>query len=930
MAPTLCAIFFLSGASALVFETLWFRQAGLTFGSGVWASSLVLSSYMGGLAIGNRAAARHGHRLRDAVRGYAALEAVIALTGLGLVLLFPRLPGLLVPVFRPFLDAPLLLNPLRFGVSFALMLVPTTAMGATLPLLTKALTAADPNFGRSLGRLYGWNTLGAVAGALAGEAFLIGRLGLTGTGVVAALGCGTAALAALALSRGARRTPAVAEPTSHGAGLPGDAARLLGAAFASGALLLGLEVFWFRFLQLFVHGSSLAFAVMLATVLAGIGVGGLAGSRLLRWRPGAHAWLPAVALACGLATLLSYALFDRVVNALFAGALDAGVRAYTRDTLQTAKLALALVFPASLGSGVLFTFLGQALRRVVDGDVRAAGYLTLANTTGGMIGPLLAGFVLLRLLGMERSLFLLALLYAGVALLARPPGKRGAETARWPARAALTLLAVAALLFPHGKMERTYVLNPSRTYIEGGGMQVLAIRESLTGTHVLLRQDYLGEPLQYRLVTDGVGMAGTHWFARRYMELFVNLPVALRPDATSALLISYGLGSTASVLVDTSRLERIDVVDISRDVTELGALAHPGPGANPLDDPRVVLHIEDGRFFLLTTERRFDLITGEPPPPQSAGVVNLYTREYFQLIHDRLRAGGVASYWLPLDTTGVAGGRAVIRAFCDVFADCSLWAGTRLDWMLVGTRDAPGGVDEAAFARQWREPRTAAKLRAIGIEVPEQLGGLFLADAELLGEQTRGVAPLVDDFPHRLPTRPVDMSRVERWIREMTSPEVAKRRFEASAFVQRHWPADLRERTLPLFETQDFINHTPQMLLARPATDRRAGLVRVLRDTTLRSPVLWFLDSDEDRARILARQESPALPPAELAWRRGVGALASRDYTSAAALFAEALEASPRAAWLDWLRLTSLCLAGEGGTEPGVCPSVLAGKTSGG
>ena len=930
MAPILCAIFFLSGASALIFETLWFRQAGLTFGNGIWASSLVLSSYMGGLAIGNALAARHGHRLGDPVRGYAALEGIIAVAGLGLVVLLPGLPGLLVPVFRPFLDAPALLNPLRFSLSFALLLMPTTAMGATLPLLTRALTAADPHFGKALGRLYGWNTLGAVAGALAGEAVLIGWLGLVRTGLVAALGCGIAALAALGLARSSRRQ--AAPPASPPSRRPSSSAvRLLVAAFASGALLLALEVIWFRFLQLFVHGSSLAFAVMLAAVLTGIGLGGLVGARVLRRGPDADAWLPVLALACGIATLLPYAHFDRVVNPLFAGALDAQVRAYTRDPIETAALALWLVIPTSLLSGVLFTFVGQALRRVLDGDARAAGTLTLANTAGGMIGPLLGGFVLLRGLGMERSLFLLALLYGAVALLVRPARER--ETKRGAAAGwlALALLAALALAFPHGKMERSYVLNPSRTFIEGGGMQVLAVRESLTGTHVILRQDFLGEPLQYRLVTDGVGMAGTHWFARRYMELFVNLPVALRPDARSALLISYGLGSTARALSDTRRLERIDVVDISRDVLELGALAHPEPGSNPLDDPRVVAHVEDGRFFLLTRERRFDLITGEPPPPQSAGIVNLYTREYFQLVRDRLTEGGVASYWLPLDTTGVGGGRAVIRAFCDVFRDCTLWAGTRLDWMLVGTRGAPGGVSEPEFTSQWREPRVAANLRAVGIELPEQLGALFLADASILDEETRNVAPLVDDFPHRLPTRPVDMAAVERWVRDWTRPDVARSRFEASTFVRRHWPAGLRERTLAFFDTQDFINHTPQMLLARPSTDRRDGLIRVLRDTTLRSPVLWFLDSDEDRERILRRQDHPQLPPGELAWRRGVGALASRDYPRAADRFAEALEATPQAGWLDWLRVTSLCLASGGASAEGVrCPPELAAETSGG
>jgi len=115
--------------------------------------------------------------------------------------------------------------------------------------------------------------------------------------------------------------------------------------------------------------------------------------------------------------------------------------------------------------------------------------------------------------------------------------------------------------------------------------------------------------------------------------------LAVNPDARKALLISYGVGNTAKALVDTRQLESIDVVDISRDILELGVVAFPG-GDYPLRDPRVRVHVEHERFFLQTTKDRFDFITGEPPPPNAAGVVNLYSREYFQLVRDRLRQGG--------------------------------------------------------------------------------------------------------------------------------------------------------------------------------------------------------------------------------------------------------------------------------------------------
>src|SRR6185295_19976920 len=150
----LSAVFFASGASALIFETLWFRQAGLAFGNSVWASSLVLSGFMGGLALGNALAARAGGRLSNPVRVYAIAEVAIALTGVGLVYLFPALGAATAPLFRPLLDHPWALNSLRLLVALVLLLIPSTAMGITLPLLTQALQRDARSFGHVLAGLY--------------------------------------------------------------------------------------------------------------------------------------------------------------------------------------------------------------------------------------------------------------------------------------------------------------------------------------------------------------------------------------------------------------------------------------------------------------------------------------------------------------------------------------------------------------------------------------------------------------------------------------------------------------------------------------------------------------------------------------------------------------------------------------------------------
>lgn len=247
MAPgsfLLCAVFFVSGASALTFETIWFRQAGLVFGNSVWAGSMVLASFMAGLAIGNWFAGRFGDRLVRPVWWYAWLEIAIGTCGLALVLLFPFFNQLFAPIFRPFLNAPWILNPLRLTIAFLLLLPPTVAMGATLPLMVKGIQLRQ-NFGQRLGLLYAFNTFGAVVGTLSCEILLIHVFGIRGTGFVAAIANLLAGIGAMLLSRNIVVKRQETHASSSAAGLSPRSTRILIAAFLSGAILCRWRSFGF-------------------------------------------------------------------------------------------------------------------------------------------------------------------------------------------------------------------------------------------------------------------------------------------------------------------------------------------------------------------------------------------------------------------------------------------------------------------------------------------------------------------------------------------------------------------------------------------------------------------------------------------------------------------------------------------------------------
>ncbi|MCF8168631.1 MAG: hypothetical protein K9J77_08485, partial [Rhodoferax sp.] len=540
--PILCLIFLLSGAAALLFETLWFRGAGLSFGNSVWASSITLGAYMGGLALGNLLAGRTGQRVRNPLLTYVRLEILIGVTGLVLVAVLPALASQLAPFLGPIDQGSWWSTPLRVALVFLLLMIPTTAMGATLPLLVMALCREKTGFGKALGYLYGFNTLGAMVGALAGEVFLIEAFGLLGTGVSAALLNGLAAALSLFLMErvSLAAAPGTASMSTTGARqrYPWQVWLVLLASGLAGAALLGAEVLWFRFLRLFFLDTDASFVVMLAVVLGGIGLGGLlAGIFLNRW-PGHLNLAITLAGLCGLLMVLSYSLFDARV----------GANSWHVNTGTIAWLSFLLMFPSALASGALFTFLGQALHQATGTDVEAAAALTTANTTGAMLGALVAAFVLLPGLGVEQSIWALSCVYGVVFLCVGAalgiPHKRALRAAHG---AMAIALGCAVILFPFGRMQ-THLDAASEKFRTSEGSRTVATREGLTETLQYLQRDWQGQPVSYRLMTNGFSMSDSQPGSRRYMGLYAHWPAAVHPSLQSALLISYGLGNTAKSL----------------------------------------------------------------------------------------------------------------------------------------------------------------------------------------------------------------------------------------------------------------------------------------------------------------------------------------------------------------------------------------------
>lgn len=908
-------VFFCSGASALVFETVWFRQAGLVLGNSVWASSMVLASFMAGLALGNLAAGQFGRRCRLPVRTYGILEMLIGVVGVGLVMSFPHLNSWLAPALRPYADQLVLLNAMRLAVSFGLMLIPTVAMGATLPLMVSGLTAHDSRFGEQLGRLYACNTFGAMAGALGCELLLIPTLGLLDTGIAAGACSFFAGLAAIAFGgRLKREAPDIpqaqdaAETAAKRTISRTQQARFYLATFLCGGILLALEVVWFRYMVLFNFGNSRVFSIMLAIVLGGIAVGGLIASRLSR-SPRAATLVPWLAIVSSLLTLLTYAI------PAWMTVRDKGNWGSDLEGWSTFIRALPVMLPVSVLSGALFPLIGQALQRELESEATTAGRLTLSNTLGATVGALLGGFVLLPLLGMEKSLILLGLLYVVVAMLCASAGpNRPANRNRITLSTVVVLLA--AVLIHQAGLGRRLLDKVASRYVNRNA-RIVALREGSIDTLMYAETRLLDQPLYHRLITNTHSMSATDPTCQQYMRMYAYLPVALHPALRKACLISFGCGVTAKALTDTKELETIDIVDISRDILDLNNVVYPDPTEQPLRDPRVRVHIEDGRFHLQTTEVRYDLITSEPPPPKGAGIVNLYSREYFQLIHDRLAEGGMVTYWVPYHDISPGDGRAIIRAFCDVFTNGSLWMGSGDNWMLFGIRGTHTPVDVARFGRQWESPLVGPMLRALAFETPEQFGAYFIADRDQLTEWLKATEPVVDNFPQRIsPTDSVVFKDADyvTWLQSNASRE----RFLKSGHIRAIWPKELIETASPHFDVRNYIhdlNCVPPNRMSGWKFGSLAAIHHLQTKTTLRTPVLWSLNSSHQYEAAVAKLMERESDNSQVLTHRAHFALADRNFSEAAKLYGRVLtKLSPQTVEYQrcWLRnVYALCMAAK-------------------
>lgn len=731
----------LSGCGALVYEVAWMRMLIRVFGVTLHATSAVAAAFLGGMALGSWVAAR-SRGTRGLMRTYGLLEVGAALSAGAVTVVLRFLPGwaaswAAVPAGAwnepGWTDAAV-----RLAVSAVVMFLPTAMLGATTPVLVRAFAGPGPEAGGWMGRLYGANTLGAVAGILFAGFLSLGYFGETATvlfGMLMSLSAGLLAL------RAAERAGAPAQ-AGAGSGGAGGTAPLLALAGAAGLSGLALQAAWTKLLIMLLGSSVYSFSATLAIQLLGNALGGLwVSSRLDGPRPAASR-LGGLFVALAVAAASSLEVFR-----LFGLAASGRRFLYSplggpADLLPLAAAAAAVVLPASFLSGAVLPVLARAALDTEGESGRGYGFVFAANTAGCVLGVVAAGFWLVPAFGPEGAVAAAAglALACGVWRLWADGAVRLAS-GRGAAWAASVVLA-AGLAY-RGRNAAVDVTVNRLEKVEAGGRLLFRMDDNeavLTG--------YSTPSLGSFLLLNGIVVSGTGPVGR----LLVHLPALLRDSPRRALVICFGVGNTFRAALD--ELGTADAVELVGSVVKAAHRFHPDiPGY--LARPGARVFIDDGRRHVLASKELYDQIMVDTSPPLfSAGAVNLYSREFLALVRARLAPAGVFALWLPTPCFESDFGM-VARGFTEVFPHTAAWARPGIPGILLVGSLSPVSASPEEVSRRIRSRRLAERW-------PEMTAELF-RDGWVLDDA--GMRRFAESYPAVTDDRPRTEFPLGRFLR---------------------------------------------------------------------------------------------------------------------------------------------------------------------
>lgn len=780
------ACFFLSGATGLIYEVLWARMLGLVFGATTLAVSTVLAAFMGGLALGSALAGRSGARVKRPVRAYGLLEIGIALYAIAVPFLFSLVDNLYAVIWQTFHPGFFAFSLWRFALSCLMLLIPTTLMGATLPLLSAALVKSAGQTSTSITRLYTRNLAGAICGSIAAGFLLLPLLGVRATiytaaviniliGIVTILaerrietaGSETedfAAIATAAATADSAEEQADDANEAHPSSETSDARFWLFAAFISGFVTISTQVAWTRMLTMIIGSSTYAFSIVVALFLMGLSLGAYVVARQKN-----SGRLRETMLKVQVFTVFSLFFSLVVVNLIPVLLMTAGLRLHISSwggllLLQIVSVAFLILLPAFLMGMVMPLVLVWAGRSHQAQSVQLVGRTYAVNTIGAIAGAFGAGFLLIPKISTRFTILFAAALCIVVASVAYQPkietGEARDRDVGLAVKAGVTLGLIVLLFFAGPRVNLDYlsrgaydslirVLSQSRGSVQDDSTQqrgpetheLLMYEEGPTST-VSVRKDW---DITSMAINGRTNASDKDDMATQIM--LGQMPLLVAPRLRNALVVGFATGVTAGTIL-RSPIESVECVELEPKTVN-GSRFFEHVNNHPLSDPRLHLIIDDARTYLRVTPARYDIIVSEPSHPWVPGVANLFTREFFDLGRDRLNDDGIFVQWLQIYQLSTESLRSILATFHETFPHVQVfrvegaWKGK--DLLLVGSK-SPLTLD--LIKERMGDPRIATELARVNIKSEADARSWFVCDEQQLGPAVAGAIINTDDNMH--------------------------------------------------------------------------------------------------------------------------------------------------------------------------------------
>lgn len=743
--PWLLVLFVGSGAAALIYEIVWFQHLQMVVGSSAVSLGVLLGTFMGGMCLGSLLLPRLVSTRHHPLKVYALLELGIGVIGILVLLLMP-LVGRLYVAWGGYGFTGFLLRGVIAGIC---LLPPTLLMGATLPAVARWIETT-PRGVSWLGFFYGGNIAGAVAGCLLAGFYLLRVYDMATATYAAAAINGLVAAMALALASAMPYAKSGASPTATEAPVrPPKETRVVYVAIAlSGLCALAAEVIWTRVLGLLFGASVYTFSIILAVFLFGLGVGSSVGSVLARTVADpkrALGWcqLLVVAAMAWTALMVMESLPYWPINPSISTSI------WFNYQLDVAR-AFWAVLPAALLWGASFPLALAAVASNRQDAGRLVGGVYAANTLGAIVGALSASLLLVAWVGSQRAQQILMALsaFSGLLLLTSPrtgdePNKPSFSVGGAIALAVSAVLAVwlvrtvppmPPILVGYGRYAATWMGQTGEFIYMGEGLNSsVAVSELSSGVrnyHNAGKVQASSEPQDMRL--------------QRMLGHFTTLG----PErAKTVLVIGCGAGVTAGAVSIDPYLENEVIAEIEPLVPQVVSTYFGEHNFNVVKNPKVTIHIDDARHYLLTTDRKFDAVTSDPLDPWVKGAATLYTKEFFDVIKAHLNPGGVVTVFVQLYESSPAAVKSEIATFFDAFPNGVVWGNTNngrgYDLVLFGQVE-PIRFDLDRWQERLMRPEyapVAQSLQQVGINSAVELFSTYagqgsdlkpwLADAEI-------------------------------------------------------------------------------------------------------------------------------------------------------------------------------------------------------